>query len=656
VSAGAPLEWDDELDAAVADLAASRIFRRLEPAALRRLAARFGKVTLEPGQVLTREGQTDSTLWIVAQGALSMERANLDGERTRLGTLGYACTIGARGVFTDGARSNTLVASVRTRLLYIDRDELWSALEDDPEATSLLDVPAPVRRHLAASRLPGGLPGEYDVAVYRRHWIALARRMLAPAIAFGLIMAAAAGLSAVVASPAAIATLALLALALPLAFAAWAFYDYFNDLLLVTNMRVIHVEQRPFVDLHQTDAPLARIQDASTTAPSLLARALGYGTLVVQTAGAEHGIVFDRLPAPESAKALIFEQARAMRERERGEQRAWIEARVREVLGQGGGDFTGWARQPARGGELEERVATRGDAPPAGPGASGLGAARAHRDERRGPTGSAGAAGVSGRPKSRIARGLRYLWPRMREVDGERVTWRKHWWLLLRALWLPSVPLFLATAYAGFRLWDAVFAGTASGAAGSGDGSASVDLALIAAGVVWLLSLAVVAFRYEDWRNDRYVLTDEHVVDVEARPLGLFATRRQASIEQIQDVRFSKPNMLATLLNIGNVVIQTASESGSFTFDAVHDPAAVQREIFARMRRHAERRELEDEQRRAEEMARWIEAYHRLAGGEPRSGGDEPGARGGDALDRDDPGPAGEEGGVGPPDGDGLGA
>jgi hypothetical protein len=129
---------------------------------------------------------------------------------------------------------------------------------------------------------------------------------------------------------------------------------------------------------------------------------------------------------------------------------------------------------------------------------------------------------------------------------------------------------------------------------------------------LWVgLGLALV-WQFENWRNDLYVLTNEHIIDIERLPLGFFEHRRQASLAQIQDINYAVPNPLATLLNYGNVFIETAAETGRLTFDMVYNPRGVQEEVFARLDKLVADRRAREERQHEDEMVQWFDIYHRL--------------------------------------------
>lgn len=590
------------LEAAVADLAATRVFGLMSLASLRRLAPRFGEIDLGPGQVLTRQGDIDGSVWIVIDGTLAIEHRHPGGRSERLGAVGYGSVIGLRGVFIDEPRSNSLVALDPTHLRHIDRDTLWAALAADADALDKIVLPDAARFRISAGPEDRSLPGERTVGEWRRHWFALMKRMLLPVGIFAVSLVVAASLSALASSPAAIAALALMGLILPTLVAVWAAYDYMHDRLIVTNNRIVHIEQTPFIESHRTEAYLSRIQDVSVTSPDLFARLLGFGTIIVQTAGSASGIRFEQVADPEAVRELIFAQVESARAREKGERRSRIEQRVREALG---------LARPALSLGVSDDLST----------------------EKIGPANEEARSDSRRRPLSLLAAPIQYFWPLLREERNGSVTWRKHWLFLVRSTWFWMVPflglggVLVAAGLAAVTgivppLTTSPGPSPAPGLGGDGV-NADGELLLWAAGLpigpllwIWAILGFILLYLYEDWRNDYYVLTDAHVIDVEARPLGFFAQRRQASIAQIQDIRYRVPNPLATILNYGDVVIETAADSGNFTFESVYHPALVQQEIFERISRHRDQQRQAEELHQADEMARWLAAYHRVTGGE----------------------------------------
>ena len=64
----------------------------------------------------------------------------------------------------------------------------------------------------------------------------------------------------------------------------WGVVDYRNDWLVVTNRRVVYQEKLLFVHAWRKEAPLEQIQSVDFLR-NFVGRWLGYGTLIVRTAG-----------------------------------------------------------------------------------------------------------------------------------------------------------------------------------------------------------------------------------------------------------------------------------------------------------------------------------------------------------------------------------
>jgi len=139
--------------------------------------------------------------------------------------------------------------------------------------------------------------------------------------------------------------------------------------------------------------------------------------------------------------------------------------------------------------------------------------------------------------------------------------WRKHWAILLVAIFPPLIPIVLA--FALLLLTD-------------------VQIVIFIALLLLIISAFWLAWQVLDWYNDVYIVTDERIVDIEKKPL-IFEDRREAQLSMIQDVSYVQPNFITRLLGFGDVSIQTAGRVGVFTFISVPNPQRVQREIFARL-------------------------------------------------------------------------
>lgn len=86
-----------------------------------------------------------------------------------------------------------------------------------------------------------------------------------------------------------------------------------------------------------------------------------------------------------------------------------------------------------------------------------------------------------------------------------------------------------------------------------------------------LLALATAVVAFLVFLQTRIVLTSKYYIQVNQN--GLFGrTVSKLSLDQIQDVRGTKRGVLPTLLNYGEILIETAGEEENFFFRPVGDP------------------------------------------------------------------------------------
>lgn len=78
----------------------------------------------------------------------------------------------------------------------------------------------------------------------------------------------------------------------------YAWLDYFLDVWIVTNYRVINIEQRGMFFREIAENKLFRIQDVMSEQKGILPTLLNYGKINIQTAGTKERIIFRQVPRP----------------------------------------------------------------------------------------------------------------------------------------------------------------------------------------------------------------------------------------------------------------------------------------------------------------------------------------------------------------------
>lgn len=187
---------------------------------------------------------------------------------------------------------------------------------------------------------------------------------------------------------------------------------------------------------------------------------------------------------------------------------------------------------------------------------------------------------------------------RLRQVIGNTIYYRTHWFVFIRKTFLPFIGL---TACIVFLLapqngWFGLVPETGG----------IYQVILMGVGAVmaaWWI------YNTWDWRNDYFMITPEQIVDVYRKPLGA-DERRAAPIRNIQTIEFKKKGVFGLLFNFGTVFIRVGDVD--FTFDYVPDPSYVQQEIFNQYRRLKDKEKQDSLQLNGERLAHWMDAYHKV--------------------------------------------
>ena len=87
-------------------------------------------------------------------------------------------------------------------------------------------------------------------------------------------------------------------------FSVWT--NYYLDVWIITNRRLIAVDQHGFFSRTMASFSLNRMQDISVSVNGILATFLDYGTLEVQTASEEEKFRVTGIPSPADIKSTII--------------------------------------------------------------------------------------------------------------------------------------------------------------------------------------------------------------------------------------------------------------------------------------------------------------------------------------------------------------
>ena len=392
---------------------------------------------------------------------------------------------------------------------------------------------------------PGQRPGEHMLLFQRRHRWAIARNSILPVligvvlvfIAFRLIDT---GL-----------TLPVLMLTVVVC-GAWLYYAYVewqNDYLIITDQRVIHHE-RTLITLTNSlrEVLINSIHEVSYTLPpgDFMARALDYGTIFIKTAGETGNIELSRIPNPKHVQDIMITALNAYRQSAEQQDRESIGAAIDQILRPGNH--------------------AQDDSPPAQPTQKG-----------------------SIMVENPGLLGTRY-------VDGQgNVIYRKHISEWTAHIFLPS--MFILAAFALFLVglllpnpFNAV------------ETLLGPFLGLV--GVVWFY------WADWDWRHDMLILGDSTVRLIHRRPLWLQDISEQMLLGQVDDAVVYRNGILNTLLNRGDLSISLVGDDRPKWFRHLGSPELVKNEIFERRAATQSREQQQQLSQQRDEIARYLDVYH----------------------------------------------
>lgn len=98
-------------------------------------------------------------------------------------------------------------------------------------------------------------------------------------------------------------------------FLFFSFIDYYLDIWIITNERIINVEQKGFFSRTISEQRLFRIQDVTSEVEGFAPTLFKYGNVYVQTAAEKDRFAFEQVPDPNGVRDTIIKLAEIEREK-----------------------------------------------------------------------------------------------------------------------------------------------------------------------------------------------------------------------------------------------------------------------------------------------------------------------------------------------------
>jgi uncharacterized membrane protein YdbT with pleckstrin-like domain len=524
------------------------------------IAAQFHPITLGRNTIVYSQGAPSDCFYLVFRGRLRVTR-HAHGSDQLVSILVPGDFFGEEAILYNHSRRSTVTTIGTVILLRMERLQFVQMLNAYPRIKLNLEAIAESRR--LATSLHFNWLGQNETLYFlaRKHDFFLYRALL-PSIIAGILAFPFLAVGLVQGNGSLLATLivmfSIIILTAAILWGIWSYIDWGNDYYIVSSQRVIWLEKVVGLYDSRREAPLDTILAVNVTS-SQLGRLLNYGNVTVRTFTG--GIQMRNVNRP-YLFALFVEgfKKRAIQltkeEENRNRMQALDQAMIRRYYP-----------------EVQELPPVPNEPPPIR-----LKENRSTRQE-------------SLREKLDRLLKVRY------EQDGV-ITYRKHWYLLIRRGWIPLLIFLFLALITGVLAW-----------ATATDRFAATNLILVAMPVLllYVIDFLWMVYVYLDWSNDIYRLTPEQILDIERKPLGQ-ESKKSAPLESILSIEHERENLLGILLNFGPVIINVGETK--FIFHGVYNPDLVHQDIADyRAALLRKKREKEHEQKR-QEMVDWLITYH----------------------------------------------
>lgn len=534
------------------------LFQKATPAELALIAPVVETFRLYPNEYVFRQGQPSRGMYVLVEGRGVLTQTNPDGTESSVAEMRAHQYVGDTALFAPGTEKLSLRVVETALVLFLSRERFAALLAQHPELALNIGVSGAPNQPARGKLFPDQRPDERVVRMVHRHWWVIAARSVIPAlIAFALgilgFLVLGTGLQVLIWGGAA---------AMMVAWVIFAYLDWRNDYVIVTDQRIVFVEAMLLrFQTHVRDTPLNRIQEVNyDIPPDPFARLFNYGRLNISTAGGAGRVVLDYVPNPRELQEVVFTTRQIRTEAARQQNQNVIDSRLDQVLGSAAGG---------------------GNAPPA------------LTDRSPGPQPATNSPPAAGARQQHGWLATRMIGPR-----GE-IIYRKHLsvWLLY-VIW----PTMAIVGALGLMLMSLLFMG-----------QGALGLIELAAGVFMMVVGGVWFYLADwDWRNDYYIVGSDTISIIHKRPLWLRDEKDEILITQIDNVVSNKVGITDSILNRGDVRIVLVGDDRAQgkLFRHVYRPEQIQAEISQRRAEALERVRNREAEQQHQTILDYLAAYH----------------------------------------------
>ncbi len=538
------------------------IFQGFDDGQLAELENYFQRLKVQKGDLIIQEGSPGDYFYIIFSGRLVVWHETPNGIQ-EVATLIRGDYFGEEALLFGQPRLASVSALEESELLLADQEHFQQMITLYPTLRTSFAVTAE-SRHLAEKEHFDWL-GK-DEAVYlitRKHEFFLWRSLILPilVVLLGIPLAVGGMMVTSVFLGDVLLVSGGLFIGGGVLWGIWNWIDWGNDYYIITNQRVVWLENVIGIYSSRREAPLTTIL-AVNKLTTQIGRIFNYGTIDVRTYTGS--IVMRNMANPDLFEAFLRGHRERAQKRSLEQERQSMRDSLRTRLLMQDSGKTPVTNQPSP----KPSIAVKPLLTP--------------EQER----------------KKAFKEMIKTFFMMRYEQQGV-ITYRKHWLVLVRKTLQPTLTLLALTAFAGFLIYRLGFQREAFLLSGL-SWALLLFMGYIGAGLWWL-------YHYLDWSNDIYQLTPEQILDIEKKPLGR-EDKKMASLDSILSVEHDRKGILRLLFNYGDVVVNVGQTQ--FTFDGVGNPDQVHQDIRAHMEARARKKRERELAQERERMMEWLSVYH----------------------------------------------
>jgi len=538
-------------------------FRSLSDQDIQRIAAAAELVELAPGEKLRVTEGDYAPLYVVITGRVMVGEDVSGNVRESPYPYKAGQFFGADKLLFDYTKRLTATAVVKTRLLELSVVDLKMLLTGNQPLVDGFLFARRMRQWMQIKALSWIDDEELVYMISRKHPFLLVNRLILPALVImGSFLLYSLSVVLEVSSFRVVSLWASIGVfILGIFWAVWRFIDWGNDYYVVTDKRVVWVEQVLGVYESRREAFLISIRNKQTRTANWFERQFDYGDILMTVYAGQ--IVFKNIPNPSQVSQLIDylvrKSAIKLKQDDIHETERLIQNKIADL------DTT-----------LAEFVHPLPLPPTPKP--------------------------VAGKPLLPNWKDFRaYFRLDTRFVQGEVITYRTHRVFLVVKLILPVLTQIFVLSFAVWQLWKASLGQPTW---------LTIPTLILVTIFANLFIIGWELYHFSDWRNDIYQIAPDKVLDKDHKPFRQ-ETVVQAFLEDIQSMEVERENFFQMLFNFGTVVINSGTDQ-RLTFDKIPDPTHALQDIYARLFQIQRSRQLKDMRQQQEQAAFAVAVYDRM--------------------------------------------